>query len=422
MTLAGYGPRVLLVLLVTVLAARAAGSLAARLHQPRVQGEIVAGILLGPSALGLLFPEGFALLFPSEVLGSVKAIARLGLVLFMFRVGLEMDFTKLQRHYRRVVAISHASIAVPMVSGVALGMWMHPRLGEGVDRLGFSLFLGVAMAITAFPVLARILEETGLAGTRLGVLVIACAAVDDVTAWCVLAVVVSIVESTDLLDVLATVLLSAAFVAVMVGVVKPLLARSARAPGAWTALAFVLLSSSITEAIGIHAIFGAFLAGAVMPRPSGGGGYAFDRVVSLVLLPVFFVSVGLTTRIGSLGSTYLWLVTALVVATAIFGKLAGSVVAGRLTGESWGDAWVIGLLMNTRGLTELVILTVGLELGVIGETVFAMMVVMALVTTMMAVPAVSLVTRLRTRRGASPAVVDLRSRPPEAEHVPEMRG
>jgi K+:H+ antiporter len=324
--------------------------------------------------------------------------------MFMFLIGLELDLGKLRGHGHRAVLISHASIILPIALGGLLALWLYPRLGDGVDHLGFVLFIGAAMAITAFPVLARVLQETGLYHTRIGVLTITCAAVDDVTAWCVLAGVVAVVKSTGPADTVQIVALSVAFLAVMLAVVRPLLRRLPAVP-VWATVALALGAAWTTEQIGIHAIFGAFMAGAVMPREREIERDVRDKLETAtltLLLPVFFVVVGLATRIDMLDSGYLWAITALVVATAIAGKLGGSMVAARVTGESWRDAAAIGVLMNTRGLTELVILSVGLELGVISTAVFTIMVLMALVTTLMATPMLALVSPLY-HRGMTPA-------------------
>jgi Kef-type K+ transport system membrane component KefB len=292
------------------------------------------------------------------------------------------------------VVISHASIILPILLGSGLALWLYPRLGEGVDQLGFTLFLGAAMAITAFPVLARVLQETGLDRTRIGSLTITCAAVDDVTAWCVLAVVVAVIQSSGFAAAIQTIGLSVLFLLVMLRVVRPLLRRAPAIP-LWVAICLALFSAWITEQIGIHAIFGAFMAGAVMPRRPQTQHGIHERLESAVLtflLPVFFVVVGLATRVDLLDSWYLVGITLLVVLTAIAGKLGGSLLAARVTGENWQDAAAIGVLMNTRGLTELVILSVGLELGVITTTLFTIMVLMALVTTLMATPALALIS------------------------------
>jgi Kef-type K+ transport system membrane component KefB len=380
--------RLLLAVAAVITAARVVGVVAARFGQPRVLGEILAGVLLGPSLLGAVAPSVSDYLFPAGVRAGLGAIAQLGLVLFMFIVGLELDVSRLTSQGRRAVVISQMSIFVPLVLGVVLGLWLYPRFGTGSGQLGFVLFIGAAMAITAFPVLVLVMREAGLDGTRLGALAITCAAIDDVTAWCLLAAVVAVVQADGGDEVLLTVLLAAAFVVAMLGLARPLMNRRSRI-SLPAAVAFALLCAWTTEAIGIHAIFGAFLAGVVIQHsPVAGRELAsrLDSATTVVLLPVFFVVVGLSTQIGLLDSTYRWAVAALVVAVAMVGKLGGGAFAARLTGESWRDAMTIGVLMNTRGLTEIVILTVALDLGVIGPTLFTIMVMMALATTFMAAP------------------------------------
>jgi Kef-type K+ transport system membrane component KefB len=306
---------------------------------------------------------------------------------------------KLRGHGHKAVVISQSSIITPIVLGGLLGLWLYPRFGNGVSRLGFILFIGAAMAITAFPVLARVLQETGLYRSRIGVLTITCAAVDDVTAWCLLAVVVAVVKSSGPADAIRTILLSLAFLVAMVKLVRPVLHRLPRIP-LWLAVAFALGGAWITEQIGIHAIFGAFMAGAIMPRRSevhDDVHQKLEHATLAFLLPVFFVVVGLSTRVDLLNDPYLIGVTLLVIATAIAGKWGGSMVAARIMGEKWQDAAAVGILMNTRGLTELVILTVGLQLGVISTTIFTMMVLMALVTTLMATPMLALISPLYHR-------------------------
>jgi Kef-type K+ transport system membrane component KefB len=390
---AEVGIRILPAVATIIVISRLFGWAISKVGQPQVLGEILAGIMLGPSVLGLVWADAAHYVFPPEIVAALRVLAQLGLVTFMFLIGLELDLGKLRRHGHKAVMISQASIIMPILLGAVLALWLHPRLGGGVDRLGFTLFIGAAMAITAFPVLARVLQETRRTRTRIGVLTITCAAVDDVTAWCVLAGVVAIIESAGPADVLRIVLLSLTFVAVMVAIVRPLLRRPREVP-MWVALASALVCAWVTEEIGIHAIFGAFMAGAAMPRDGTVEHklrHELEATTLTVLLPIFFVVVGLATRIDMLDSFYLWGVTALVVAVAIVGKWGGSMLAARLTGESWRDASVIGVLMNTRGLTELVILTVGLELGVITTTVFTVMVVMAVVTTLMATPLLTLI-------------------------------
>jgi Kef-type K+ transport system membrane component KefB len=370
-----------------------------RIGQPRVHGEILAGILLGPSLLGVVWPRALGFVFPTEVVGALRVLAQIGLVMFMFLIGLELDLHKLRGHGHKAVVISQASILFPILLGAALAAWLYPRFGGGVDRLGFTLFLGAAMAITAFPVLARVLQETGLYHTRIGVLTVTCAAVNDVTAWCLLAVVVAVVKSTGASEAFRVMALSLLFLAAMLWVVRPLLRRLPGIP-LWAAIALALACAWTTEIIGIHAIFGAFMAGAAMPRRpelQHDIHHKLEHATLAFLLPVFFVVVGLATRVDLLDTPYLWGVTLLVIATAIAGKWGGAMLAARVMGERWQDAAAIGVLMNTRGLTELVILSVGLELGVISPTIFTMMVLMALATTLMATPMLALISPIYHR-------------------------
>jgi Kef-type K+ transport system membrane component KefB len=408
---------VLVALAVIVASAHLFGRLAARLGQPRVLGEIVAGIALGPSLLGAVWPEATAELFPAAVVGHLRPLADLGLVLFMFLVGLELDERHLRGQGHRAVVISHVSIIVPFALGAGVAVPLHDVVGKGTDLLPFCLFVGAAMAITAFPVLARILQETGLESTRLGALTLTCAAVDDVTAWCILAGVLAIARDSGGGDVAVTAGAAVGFGLAMWFVLRPLLARFADVPVA-VAIGIALLAAWTTDLIGIHAIFGAFLAGVVMPRRPGDRLVLVDRlesVTTVLLLPVFFMTVGLSTRFGLVTTAHLWGIAVLVTVLAVVGKLGGAGVAARAMGERWRDALTIGVLMNTRGLTEIVILTVGLERGIIGPTLFTIMVMMALATTFMAVPALKLLepegldlgratrSRARGRSGSAPA-------------------
>ena len=385
--------RVLLSVAVVLAGSHLVGWAIAKIGQPRVIGEILAGILLGPSLLGAVWPGALDYLFPAEVIGALRTLAQVGLVLFMFLVGVELDLDRLVGQGRKALVISQTSIAAPLGLGVLLSWWLYPRFGGQVDQLGFTLFLGAAMAITAFPVLARVLQETGLTNTRIGVLAITCAAIDDITAWCVLAGVVAIVESSGLGDMLRTIALSVAFVGLLGLVVRPVL-RRVRVLPVWLAICLAMVGAWATEQIGIHAIFGAFMVGAMVPRRPETRLVVQEQVQHIavtLLLPVFFVVIGLSTRIDTIDSLYLWGVTAIVVLTAVAGKLGGCLIAARLLGEPWREAAALGVLMNTRGLTELVILTVGLELGVISSTLFTIMVVMALVTTLVATPLLSVI-------------------------------
>lgn len=407
LTPAEVNVHILLALAIVIVGARLSGWAISKIGQPRVHGEIMAGILLGPSLVGVVWPSALDYLFPTEVIGALRVLATIGLVLFMFLIGMELDLSKLRGQGPKAVAISQASIFLPIALGALLSVWLYPRLGAGVDRLGFTLFFGAAMAITAFPVLARVLQETGLYHHRIGVLTITCAAVDDVSAWCLLAGVVAVINATGAWDAVRIIALSLAFVVGMVKLVRPLLARRHRIP-VWMAISLAMLCAWTTEQIGIHAIFGAFMAGAAMPRKPKIVHEIHERLQTATvtfLLPVFFMVVGIATRVDALNSFYLWGITLLVIATAIAGKLGGSMIAARITGETWQDAAAIGILMNTRGLTELVILTVGLELGVITTTLYTIMVLMALVTTLMATPMLALISPIY-HRGMTAADAD----------------
>ena len=392
--------KLLLASVVIIAASRLVGLLFRRIGQPQVMGEIVAGILLGPSLLGTVWPSGQHALFSPDVLPFIDVLAQIGLVFFMFLIGLELDVRLIRGRGQAAAAVSHASITVPFLSGVGLALVIFTTLGSTEGKfVPFALFLGASMSITAFPVLARILTERGLNKTRLGAVTITCAAIDDVTAWCLLAIVIAVAASNGLGGAFLTIGLAAAFIAGMLVLVRPVVARIAAAQEqngglSPTLLAVVfaglLLSALATDRIGIHAIFGAFLFGAIMPQQSDFIAELSSKLEDfavIFLLPLFFAYSGLRTEIGQLGaSPRLWLYCAAIVGVAIFGKWGGSTVAARMVGLSWRESLGLGILMNCRGLTELVILNIGLDLGVIPPTLFAMLVIMALVTTFMTTP------------------------------------
>jgi Kef-type K+ transport system membrane component KefB len=401
---------------VILIAARIMGWLFRKLHQPRVIGEMVAGILLGPSLLGWVAPGVSAALFPPDSLGHLSSLSQVGLLLFMFLVGLELDLKKLRALGPSAVITSQVSIILPFILGFLLAFYLYPRFsGPSVNFIGFALFISIAMSITAFPVLARILTERNLLGTRVGSVAITCAAVDDVTAWLILAGIIVIIRSSS--SELPVWLIStglAAFVLVMLFVIRRALRKLTAIydmQGNLThdSLALILLlvlaSGWITESLGVHALFGAFLAGVVMPRHHELSREIWQKIEALIvtlLLPLYFAFTGLRSSFFLIAGANMWLYCAIIIALAIVGKLGGSFFAARITGMSWREAAAVGVLMNTRGLVELVILNIGLDLGILSPALFSIMVLMALVTTFMTSPLLNWIYPERMARMEAP--------------------
>ena len=365
-------------------------------------GEMVAGIVLGPSVLGWVWPAAAAFLFPLTSMTTLGVLSQFGVVLFMFVVGMELDLDHLRAKASSAIMVSHASIIVPFLLGTGFALTLFPALARpGVSFTPFGLFIGIAMSITAFPVLARILKDRGLAQLPLGSTALACAAVDDVTAWCILAVVVAIVNSSGLGGALFTIGLTIVFVLLMLLVVKPrsepFINRRINEPKYSRrllagVLAFALTCAWLTETIGIHALFGGFIAGIVMPSNPSVEAFLKEKIEafsSTVLLPLFFVFTGLRTQVTLLNDRWSWLVCIAIVGVAVVGKLGGSMLMARWTRMSWRDSFAIGALMNTRGLVELVVLNIGYDLGILSDRIFVMMVIMALATTFMTAPLLS---------------------------------
>jgi Kef-type K+ transport system membrane component KefB len=405
---------ILLAQIITIIVvARFFGWVFKKIGQPSVIGEIIAGIVLGPSLLGMYFPEFSAALFPVESLGNLKFLSQIGLILFMFVIGMELDLKVLKNKANEAVVISHASIVIPFALGIGLAYFVYNSFApEGVKFLSFSLFMGIAMSITAFPVLARIVQERGIHKTKLGAIVITCAAADDITAWCILAVVIAIVKAGTFVSSLYIILLAILYVLVMLFIVKPFLKRigdlynskdSLVKPVVAIFFLTLILSSYATEVIGIHALFGAFMTGAIMPDVAKFRTVFIEKVedVSVILLlPLFFVFTGLKTEIGLINDPYLWKITGFIILVAVVGKFLGSALAAKFVGQNWRDSLTIGALMNTRGLMELIVLNIGLELKVLTPEVFTMMVIMALVTTFMTGPALDLINYIfKTKDG-----------------------
>lgn len=396
---------ILLLQIITIIfTARTFGFLFNKIGQPTVIGEILAGIFLGPSLLGMWFPEYSAFLFPKTSLGNLQLLSQIGLVLFMFVVGMELDLKLLKNKAQDAVVISHASIIIPYALGMALAYFIYDEFApQGVEYTSFSLFMGIAMSITAFPVLARIIQERNLTKTKLGAIAITCAAADDITAWCILAAVIAIVKAGSSISALFTIAFSLGYLMIMLKLVQPFLKRIGEVYSNKESLSLnvvasifgiLIISSFTTEIIGIHALFGAFLAGAIMPPSFNFRRLIIEKLESValgLLLPLFFVFTGLRTQIGLLNDGHLWGVCALIVFIAIAGKFGGSMIAAKFVGQSWKESLSIGALMNTRGLMELIVLNIGYDLGVLSPEIFAMLVIMAVVTTFMTGPALDLI-------------------------------
>lgn len=394
----------LLQIISIILVARFFGWLFRKIGQPSVIGEMVAGIVLGPSLVGLYFPEFFDTLFPSASLGNLKFLSQIGLILFMFVIGMELDLKALRNKANDAVVISHASIIFPFTLGIGLAYFIYTQFApDGIEFMSFALFIGISMSITAFPVLARIVQERGIHKTKLGTIVITCAAADDITAWCILATVIAIVKAGSFVSSLYVIALAITYVFLMLKVVRPFLERvgqlknsrqSLSKPVVAIFLLTLIVSAYTTEIIGIHALFGAFMAGAIMPDNAKFRAIFIEKVEDvsvIILLPLFFVFTGLRTQIGLINDPQLWKVTGLIIAVAVVGKFLGSAIAAKFVGQNWRDSLTIGALMNTRGLMELIVLNIGLDLGVLSPEIFTMMVIMALVTTFMTGPALDLI-------------------------------
>lgn len=379
-----------------VVVGRLLGRVLARFGQPPVMGDIAAGIALGPSLLGLVAPAASFYVLPPPVAPYLSVVAQLGVIIYMFLVGLELNPGVIRGQMRATVATALASVVVPIAFGAALAVYLHPRLSTAAVPLShFALFMGIALSITVFPVLARILEDRGMKGTRLGTTALTCAAIADVLTWCLLAFVVGVVQAR-VESLLLVAGFTIGFVAVMFFLVRPLFRRlSARGRSTQDvvalALASMLLAALATETIGVHAIFGAFLLGAVIPH-DGELARSLERslgdLATVLLLPAFFALTGMRTEIGLLSGGAQWATCGVIVLAATVGKFGGTFVAARLTGMDGRLAAGLGVLMNTRGLMELIVLNIGLDLGVVSPTLFTMLVVMALVTTLATTPIV----------------------------------
>ncbi|MCD8269854.1 MAG: cation:proton antiporter [Parabacteroides sp.] len=403
---------ILLLQIITILiTCRLFGWLFQKIGQPTVIGEIVAGIVLGPSVLGHLSPEMSGFLFPPDSLNNITILSQFGLILFMFAIGMELDITEVRKKLKETILISHTSTIVPFFCGMLTAYFVYDRYADkSTPFLSFALFVGIAMSITAFPVLARIIQERGLTRTHLGTISLASAANGDITAWCLLAVVIAIAQAGSMLSAVYNILFSIVYITFTFLAVRPFLRMIGNVyhnkeviDKTLVAFMFLLLiiSSYLTEILGLHALFGAFIAGVVMPANVKFRKIMTEKVedVSLALfLPLFFVSTGLRTEIGLLNSPDLWWMCGVFIVVAILGKFGGAMFSARFVGESWKDSLYIGALMNTRGLMELVVLTIGYEMKILSPPVFVMLVLMTLVTTFMTIPLVSFIKFCYRRR------------------------
>lgn len=397
----------LLQIISILIVSRIFGFLFAKIGQPTVIGEIIAGILLGPSLLGYFYPEAFNFLFAANSLGNLYILSQIGLILFMFTIGMDLNLGSLKNKMGVTYVISHASIVIPYFFGMLLSYFVYQEFAAGQTTfLSFALFIGISMSITAFPVLARIVQEKGLTKTHLGSLAIASAAINDVTAWCILAAAIAIAKTGSFVSSLYTIGFSILYVLVMMFIVRPFLKRIGEIYSNSEVLnksivAFLLLilivSSYLTEIIGIHALFGAFLAGVIMPPLPNFRKMIIEKIEDVsvtLLLPLFFVFTGLRTEIGLLNTPHLWMVCAIFIIVAVSGKFFGGAFSAKILGESWKDSLSIGVLMNTRGLMELIVLNIGYEMGILPPPIFVMLVIMALVTTFMTSPLLSLINMI----------------------------
>ena len=401
--------RLILQLAIILSVSSAVGWAFTRGGQPAVLGEMMAGILLGPSLFGLVAHKAFLFVFAPASLDALRLFSQIGVCIFMFAVGMELDLSQLRHSAHRLLVIGHSSILIPYLFGVVLALSLYSNYAQaGTSFISFALVMGISMSITAFPVLVRILQDRKLFHSKLGQIATLCAAIGDVTAWCILAFVVAIAGAANVRTAALSLMLVGVYAAVMILIVRPLLRRlleqsllhESEPTKGVLALVFgtVLLSALSTEIIGIHALFGAFLAGIVMPA---GGGFRKKLVLrvehfsSVLLLPLFFAFIGLRTQVGLLNSSWDWLVCLVIIAVATIGKLGGTSLVSRMMKMSWRESLQLGALMNTRGLMELIVLNIGYDLGILSLRIFTMLVLMAIITTLMTGPLVTLFGKVR---------------------------
>ncbi|MGP8216670.1 MAG: cation:proton antiporter [Bacteroidia bacterium] len=401
----------LLQIIVIIAASRIFGFLLSKLGQQTVIGEIIAGIVLGPSVLKFFFPHFFQFLFPADSLNTLLFLSQIGLAFFMFIIGMDLDIDVIASKAGDALTVSIASIVAPFLLGVCLAYYLYPSFSpNGVGFLAFSLFIGISVSITAFPVLARILQERGMTKTPIGSMAIMCAATNDLMAWCILAAVIAIAKAGNITSALFTIVLAIIFVVGMLYVIRPFLEKLSanqlkkhEPDKVVISIAFFILLSSayFTELIGVHALFGAFLAGVVMPQNLDFRKMITEKIEDvsvLVLLPIFFAFTGLRTQMGLLNQSGVWSAFGFLMLAAVSGKFIGTAVSAKIVGQSWGNSLTLGALMNTRGLMELVVLNIGYDLGILSPEIFAMMVLMALATTFMTGPLLNLADWIKSKK------------------------
>ena len=394
----------LLQIVIIIIVARLMGFLFQKLEQPVVIGEILAGILLGPSVLGTFSPAAMKIIFPVESLGNLYLLSQVGLILFMFVIGMELDWKSLRKSAKDAVLISYTGLIFPFILGILLSYYLYDILTPvKTSFTAFALFMGTTMCITAFPVLARIVQERQLTRSPVGNLAITAAAIGDAAAWCILAVVIAFVRAGAMTPAFITIILTILYVVVMLFVIRPFIQRigaiyTSRENISKPIVAFIFLltmfSAFISEFIGIHALFGAFMAGVIMPNNLNFKQVITEKVQDLalvLLLPLFFVETGLRTEIGLINSPFLWMVCLGIIGIAIIGKFGGTLFASRYAGLSWNYSLTLGVLMNSKGLMELVVINIGYELGILSPEIYSMLVIMTLVTTFITGPGLSLV-------------------------------
>ena len=403
----------LIQLVVILLVVRVVGWLFARLHQPTVIGEILAGILLGPSLLGAVWPEAMETLFPVHSLGNLELLSQFGLILFMFTIGMELRMKDLKGQAQQAFIISQSGIIFPFILGIILtyGLYSRPELlSDGSSFLSLALFVGISLSITAFPVLARIIQERSLSHSHLGRLALSTAAMGDIVAWLMLAAIMAVSQGGSFTSALYNMLFLALYLAVIFGILRPLfglLGRRVRhrevLSKSLMGLIFILLMASayFTEIMSMHALFGAFMLGLVMPENLDFRVIVKEKVEDvalLLLLPLFFVSSGLRTELGLVNTPQLWGLFLICTLVAVVGKMGGTYLAARSCGIQRRESLYLGAYMNTRGLMELVVLRIGLDLGVLSPVLFTILVMMTLVTTIMTAPTLQLIDWLLKKK------------------------